>query len=378
MTTPTFKAGLEDVVAGTSDLCFIDGREGRLVYVGYDIRALVEGGSTFEEVVYLLLNRRLPTQADLLAFDRELRANRPVPDAVMEILKQLPRTTHPMAALRTAISALGNFDHETEEQSREANLRKAVRLTARTATLVAAWHRLRSGQEPLAPRQDLNHAANFLYLLFGAEPDPYHARVFDVALILHADHELNASTFAGRVTIATLTDIYSAVTAAIGTLKGPLHGGANEQVMTMLLEIGEVEQAEPYVRDALAQKKKIMGFGHRVYRTKDPRAYILEEMSGELGRRAGETKWFEMSQVIERLVNEAKGLWPNVDFYSASAYYVMGIPTDLYTPIFAVSRMAGWTAHILEQMDNNRIIRPRAEYTGPDPDQTEYVPLEQR
>lgn len=378
MSTPTFKAGLEDVVAGTSDLCFIDGREGRLVYVGYDIKALIEGGATFEEVVYLLFHKRLPAQADLLAFDKQMRSNRAVPDEVLAIMRGLPKDIHPMAALRTAISALGNFDAAAEDESREANLHKAVKLTAQTATLAAAWERIRQGAEPVAPRVDLNHAANFLYMLFGKDPDPYHAKVFDVALILHADHELNASTFSGRVTIATLTDIYSAVVAALGTLKGPLHGGANEQVMKMLLEIGEVEKAEAYVKDALAQKKKIMGFGHRVYRTKDPRAYILEEMSGELARRSGETKWFEISRIVERVVNEQKGLWPNVDFFSASAYYVMGIPTDLYTPIFAVSRISGWTAHMLEQLDNNRIIRPRAEYTGPDPDQTEYKPLDRR
>lgn len=378
MSTPTFKAGLEDVVAGTSDLCFIDGREGRLVYVGYDIKALVDGGASFEEVVYLLFHKRLPSQAELGEFDRELKASRAVPAEVLAILQNLPKDVHPMAALRTGLSALGNFDPEAEATSFESSLHKAVKLTAQTATLVAAWERIRQGQAPIAPNANLGHAANFLYMLFGTEPDAYQVRVFDVALTLHADHELNASTFAGRVTIATLTDIYSAVVAAVGTLKGPLHGGANEQVMKMLLEIGEVEKAEAFVKDALAQKRKIMGFGHRVYRTKDPRAFILEEMSRELGRRAGQTKWFEMSQIIERVVNEEKGLWPNVDFYSASAYYVMGIPTDLYTPIFAVSRISGWTAHILEQLQNNRIIRPRAEYTGPDPDQTKYVPLDQR
>lgn len=378
MSTPTFKAGLEDVVAGTSDLCFIDGREGRLVYVGYDIKALVDGGASFEEVVYLLFYKRLPSQAELSQFDAELKAGRAVPEEVLTILKNLPKDIHPMAALRTGLSALGNFDAEAEVLTLEASLKKAVKLTAQTATLVAAWERVRQGLDPIAPNNQLGHAANFLYMLFGTEPDAYNVRVFDVALTLHADHELNASTFSGRVTIATLTDIYSAVVAAVGTLKGPLHGGANEQVMKMLLEIGEVEKAEPFIKDALAQKKKIMGFGHRVYRTKDPRAFILEEMSQELARRAGQTKWFEMSQIIERVVNEEKGLWPNVDFYSASAYYVMGIPTDLYTPIFAVSRISGWTAHILEQLQNNRIIRPRAEYTGPNPDETTYVPLNQR
>lgn len=375
MGAPAFKAGLEDVVAGTSEICFIDGKEGRLVYCGYDIRDLAEH-STFEEVAFLLWNRRLPNKDELEALDRQLRAQRALPAGVLDVLRSLPKDIHPMAALRTGVSVLGNYDPESEDGSREANYRKAVKLTAQIPTIVTAWQRLRSGQEPVPPRDDLPHAANFLYMLSGREPDAYSARVFDVALILHADHELNASTFSSRVTIATLTDMYSAITAAVGTLKGPLHGGANEQVMRMLLEIGEPARAESWIRDALAQKKKIMGFGHRVYKTKDPRAYILEEMSRELGRRAGVTKWFEMSQIIERVVLEEKGLYPNVDFYSASAYYSMGIPLDLYTPIFAVSRITGWTAHILEQLENNRIIRPRAEYVGPE--RLTYVPLAQR
>jgi citrate synthase len=373
--SPTYKAGLEDVVAGTSDICFIDGREGRLVYCGYDITDLAKH-STFEETVYLLYNKRLPIREELKQFDAKLKGYRAVPAEVLATLKGLPKDIHPMAALRTAVSLLGNFDPAAEKTGREAYVETAMKLVAQTATVTAAWERIRQGQEPVAPRTDLSHAANFLYMLFGTEPDPYHAHVFDVALILHADHELNASTFSGRVTVATLTDIYSAVTAAIGALKGPLHGGANEHVMKMEQEIGEIDRAEEWIKDALAQKKKVMGFGHRVYRTKDPRAFILEEMAGELGRRAGNTKWFEMTRVIEQTVLKEKGLYPNVDLYSGAAYTVMGIATDLFTPIFAVSRISGWTAHILEQLGNNRIIRPRAEYTGAE--KLAYIPLEDR
>lgn len=372
---PTYRAGLEDVVAGTSEICYIDGRDGRLVYCGYDIAELARH-STFEETVFLLYEKRLPTATELAAFDAKLRACRAVPAAVMEALKALPKGIHPMAALRTGVSLLGNFDPHAEQTGRDAAVETSLRLSAQLATLVAAWERIRTGQEPVTPRTDLSHAANFLYMLSGQEPDPFYARVFDAALILHADHELNASTFSARVTIATLTDIYSAVTAAVGALKGPLHGGANEQVMQMAQEIGEAERAEAWIKEALAQKKKVMGFGHRVYRTKDPRAYILEELSAEVGRRAGNTKWIDITRIIERTVLREKGLYPNVDLYSGSAYLVMGIPTDLFTPVFAVSRIAGWTAHILEQLSNNRIIRPRAEYSGPE--KLAYVPLEQR
>lgn len=374
-TSPAFKAGLEDVVAGTSDICFIDGHEGRLVYCGYDITELAKH-STFEETIYLLYNKRLPTAAELAEFDQKLRAARAVPQEVLAILKTLPHTIHPMSAMRTAVSALGNFAPDAEAAGRDAYVETSIKLTAQLATVVAAWERIRNGKEPVAPRSDLSHAANFLYMLKGEEPDPFQAHVFDVALILHADHELNASTFSARVTVATLTDIYSAITAAIGALKGPLHGGANEQVMRMEQEIGDVSKAEEWIKDALTKKKKIMGFGHRVYRTKDPRAYILEALSEEVARRAGNTKWFEMTRVIEQTVLREKGLYPNVDLYSGSAYFVMGIPIDLFTPIFAVSRIAGWTAHILEQLANNRIIRPRAEYTGPE--RLEYLSMEKR
>lgn len=374
-TSPSYKAGLEDVVAGTSEICFIDGREGRLVYCGYDITELAKH-STFEETVYLLYYKRLPSKAELAEFDGQLKAHRAVPTEVLTILKSLPTETHPMAALRTSVSALGNFDPNSEATSRDASLAVSIKLTAQLATVVAAWERIRMGKDPVAPRSDLSHAANFLYMLTGTEPDPFQAHVFDVALILHADHELNASTFSGRVTIATLTDVYSAVTAAIGTLKGPLHGGANEQVMKMEQEIGEVAKAAEWIKEALHEKRKIMGFGHRVYKTKDPRAYILEALSEEIGKRAGNSKWIDMTRVIEQTVLKEKGIYPNVDLYSGSAYMVMGISTDLFTPIFAVSRISGWTAHILEQLDNNRIIRPRADYVGPE--KLEYVPLAQR
>ncbi|MFO7172335.1 MAG: citrate/2-methylcitrate synthase, partial [Bacillota bacterium] len=310
--SPTFKAGLEGVVAGTSEICFIDGREGRLVYAGYDIRDLAEH-STFEEVVYLLWHRRLPTRAELDQLDADLKANRALPEPVLAALRTLPKDIHPMAALRTGVSLLGNFDPEAEATGREANLRKAIRVTAQMATLTAAWERIRKGLEPIPPRTDLSHAANFLYMLSGKEPDPFFARVFDIALILHADHELNASTFSARVTIATLTDLYSAITSAVGTLKGPLHGGANEQVMKTLEEIGSIDRVEEWVKEALAQKRKIMGFGHRVYKTKDPRAYILERYAEEITRRTGDTKWFEMTRKLEKTVLEQKGLYPNVD-----------------------------------------------------------------
>lgn len=375
MSQPTFKAGLEDVVAGNSEICFIDGIEGRLVYRGYNVDDLANH-STFEETAYLLWHGRLPNNAELADLKAQIQAEQALPEPVLAMLRTLPRTATPMEVLRTTVSMLSHYDAEANDNSPEANLRKAVRLTARTPTAVAAWARLRAGQEPVAPQAGLGVAANFLYMLTGEQPSALHERVMDIALILHADHELNASTFAARVTVATLSDMYSGVTSAIGALKGPLHGGANEQVMLMLQEIGDLAKAEDWIGQALAAKKKIMGFGHRVYKTEDPRATHLRRLSEEVGREAGELKWFEMSRVIEQVVNREKGLYPNVDFYSASTYFMMGIPTDLFTPIFAASRMAGWTAHILEQYSNNRIIRPRAEYVGPE--RLTYVPIGER
>jgi citrate synthase len=369
------KAGLEDVIAGESSICYIDGERGILAYRGYNIHELATN-STFEETCYLLWFGRLPRQAELDDISKKLSSSRSVPAPVINAMKALPKTALPMEVLRTATSMLSMYDSEAEDMSPEANLRKAIRLTAQTGTIVTAFHRIRNGNEPVAPRPELSHAANFAYMLNGAPPNDTMAKALDIALILHADHEWNASTFAGRVTAATLSDIYSGVTSAIGALKGPLHGGANEAVMQMLLKIGDPSKVDGYIRDMFAAKKKVPGFGHRVYHTEDPRATHLRRMSREACERAG-AKWFEMSRRIEELVKSEKKLNANVDFYSASTYYVSGMPIDLFTPFFAVSRMSGWTAHLLEQYSNNRLIRPRAEYVGPSPD-LKWVPLNQR
>lgn len=358
------KAGLEDVVATDSTVCFVDGKEGRLLYQGYDIHDLAEH-SSFEEVVYLLWFGRLPNKAELDTINRELRINRKLPDDVVKLMKQLPKKALPMEVLRTIVSLLSMYDPDADDNGREAAIRKAIRLTAQMPTIVAYWDNIRNGKETVAPLEDCSLAANFLYLLKGKKPDEMSAKSLDIALILHADHELNASTFAARVAAGTETDLHSAITAAIGTLKGPLHGGANQEVIKMLLKIGETAKAEAYISKLLEEHKKVMGFGHRVYRTEDPRAWHLRKMSEELGKRNNELKWYEMSRIIEEHVLRAKGLYANVDFYSASVYYLLGIPTDLFTPIFAMSRMSGWAAHILEQMANNRLIRPRADYVGP-------------
>ena len=372
------KGGLEDVTATTSAICFLDGDRGVLAYCGYDIHDLAQGAS-FEEVCHLLWHRRLPTRAELGDLQSELAAARPLPEPLIRLMRSMPAVDG-MDALRTLASALGHYDPEANDRSPQANVRTAIRLTAQVSTLVATWGRLQAGGGPIAPDPVLGHAANVLYMLTGERPGPTAARALDVALVLHADHELNASTFAARVAAATLTDMYSAIVAAIGTLKGPLHGGANADVMRLLLEIGESaggERVDEVIRGKLARREKIPGFGHRVYRTEDPRATHLRQMSRDLGRRAGSTAWFDMSQRIEALVKAEKQLNPNVDFYSASAYYALRIPIDLYTPIFAVSRMAGWTAHVLEQYANNRLIRPRADYTGP-PYPQRFVPLDAR
>lgn len=372
------KGGLEDVVATTSAICYLDGERGVLAYCGYDIHDLA-ASATFEEVCYLLWHRRLPSRAELGDLQSQLAAARALPEAIVRLMRSLPPSDG-MDALRTLTSALGHYDPEANDPSPQAQYRKAVRLTAQIATIVATWGRLQAGGGPIAPDPVMGHAANFLYMLTGDRPNATAIRAFDVALILHADHELNASTFAARVTAATLSDIYSAVVSAIGTLKGPLHGGANAEVMRMLLELGQTasgERIDEFIRAKLARKEKISGFGHRVYRTEDPRATHLRQMSRDLGKRSGNTAWFDMSQRIEALVKAEKTLNPNVDFYSASMYYTLGIPIDLYTPIFAVSRISGWTAHILEQYANNRLIRPRADYTGPAYPQR-FVPLDQR
>jgi citrate synthase len=370
------KAGLEDVIAGESGICYIDGEKGVLAYRGYNIHELAPN-STFEETSHLLWFGRLPNVAELKDTADKMAASRALAPQVIALMKGFPKDAPPMEVLRTAISASSMYDPEAKDMSPEANVRKAIRLNAQCATIVTAFHSIRNGNEPLGPRMDLSHAGNFYYMLTGNEPNATIVKALDVALILHADHELNASTFAGRVTAATLSDIYSAVTSAVGALKGPLHGGANEDVMRMLLKIDDPSKVDAFVRDLFAQKKKIAGFGHRVYHTEDPRATHLRRMSKEACERSGQAKWFEMSARIEEIVKAEKKLNANVDFYSASTYYVIGMPIDLFTPFFAVSRMSGWTAHILEQYSNNRLIRPRAEYIGPAPD-LKWTPVAQR
>ena len=349
-----------------------------LAYCGHDIHDLARSAS-FEEVCYLLWHRRLPTRAELGDLQSQLAAARPLPDAIVRLMRSLP-PVEGIDALRTLTSALAHYDQDADDPSPAAQYRKAVRLTAQIGSVVATWGRLKAGGGVITPDPVLGHAANFLYMLTGERPDATATRAFDIALILHADHELNASTFAARVAAATLTDIYSAVVAGIGALKGPLHGGANAEVMKLLLELGQTasgERVDEVIRGKLARKEKIPGFGHRVYHTEDPRATHLRQMSRDLGKRAGSTAWFDMSQRIEALVKADKKLNANVDFYSASTYYTLGIPVDLYTPIFAVSRISGLTAHILEQYANNRLIRPRADYTGPSYPQR-FIPLDQR
>src|SRR6267143_912179 len=368
------KAGLEDTVATSSAICDLDGDRGVLAYCGYDIHDLARH-ATFEEVCYLLWHRRLPTRAELGDLQSQLVAARPLPEPLLRLMRALPAGDG-MDALRTLTSALGHYDPDVADHSTQANDRKAVRLTAQMASLVATMGRMIAGGGPIRPDPVLGHAANFLYMLTGERPSGLATRAFDVALVLHADHELNASTFAARVVAATLSDIHSAMVAAIGALKGPLHGGANADVMRLLLEIGaggSADKAEAAVRAKLARKEKIPGFGHRVYHTEDPRATHLRQMSKDLGQRTGEPIWYEMSERIEAVVKAEKKLNANVDFYSASTYHSLGIETDLFTPIFAVSRVSGWTAHVLEQYANNRLIRPRAEYLGlPYPQR--YVP----
>ena len=374
-TTTTSGAGLEGIVAGESEICYIDGYEGVLSYRGFNIHTLAEH-ATFEEVVYLLWHGTLPTAAQLAEVKRSISSSGTVAPEVIAFLRSNTNAL-PMDLLRTAVSMLSLYDPQAREMTPDANSAKATRLMAQTATLVAGFDRLRNGQELLQTDPSLSFAANFLYLLTGKKPDEVMERAFDVALILHADHELNASTFAARVTAATLSDIHSAITSAIGALKGPLHGGANEDVIRMLLQVGTPETAVERVLEMLRNKVKIPGFGHRVYRTEDPRATHLRVLSEELGKRTGQEKLFLMSRRVEETIKAEKKLNPNVDFYSASTYYSLGIPIDLFTPIFAVSRMSGWTAHVLEQYRNNRLIRPRAEYKG-NPDGMKWVPLAER
>jgi citrate synthase len=372
------KGGLEDVVATTSAICWIDGDRGILSYCGFDIHDLAQH-ATFEEVCFLLWHRRLPTRAELGDLQTQLAEARVLPEPIVRLLHQLP-SADGMDVLRTLTSALAHYDKDAADNSGAASYRKAVRLTGQLASLVAAMGRVEAGKGVVAPDPALSHAANFLYMLTGDRPKPTAVKAFDIALTLHADHELNASTFAARVIAATLSDVHSAVVGGIGALKGPLHGGANADVMRLLLELGadaSADRVESAIRGKLAKKEKIPGFGHRVYHTEDPRATHLRKMSKALGAEAGEPRWYAMSERIETLVKGEKKLNPNVDFYSASTYHTLGIPIALFTPIFAVSRVSGWTAHVLEQLANNRLIRPRADYTGPTYPQG-WIPLDRR
>lgn len=367
--------GLEDIVATTSSVSSII--DDVLTYKGYNIDDLTDY-CRFEEVIYLLWNGSLPNQAELDDFQAELNRPQDIPQAVFEQMKSYHvADVNPMAVLRTAVSTLGAYDEKAEDLSEEDNYRKAIRLQAALPVIVTAFARIREGKEPIEPKAEWSFAANFLYMLQGTEPDDISVKALNKALVLHADHELNASTFTARVCVATLSDIYSGITSAIGALKGPLHGGANEQVIKMLTEdIQTEDNIEPFLNDAFANKRKIMGFGHRVYKNGDPRAKHLREMSKQLTEITGESKWYNMSLKIEDKITNEKGLPANVDFYSATVYHSLGIPHDIFTPIFAVSRLSGWLAHILEQYSNNRLIRPRAEYVGPD--KQKFVPIEER
>lgn len=375
-TTETTK-GLEGVVAANSSICYIDGDRGVLAYRGIDIHELADH-SNFEEVCYLLWFGKLPTRAELAEFKLQLVRERKLDAQIISLIRQTPKHALPMDMLRTIVSALALFDPEEKSNDADANLRKSTRVTSQIAMIVAAYDRIRKNLPIVEPDRSLSHAGNFLYMLNGKVPTDTATRALDIALILHADHELNASTFAARVTAATLSDVHSAITSAIGALKGPLHGGANEAVFKVLEEINNAG-ADPvdYIKGMLAQKKKIPGFGHRVYTTEDPRATHLRQMSRDLGYSSGQSKWFDISHKIEEYINAEKKLNANVDFYSASTYHTLGIDIDLFTPIFAVSRISGWTAHVMEQLNDNRLIRPRAEYVGP-AYPNRYIPIDKR
>ncbi len=378
MTTPAPPSptkGLEGVIAASTRLSDVQGDLGRLIYCGYDIDELA-GNVTFEEVVHLLHHNHLPNRKELHELKERLASSRELPAGVVKIIKTLPRDTPPMHAIRTAISALGCFDTSCDDNSMDAQRQKAIRLIARIPIVTAYFHRARQGKSLLEPDPSLGEAANFLYLIDGDKPSVEKEKTLDLCYVLHADHGMNASTFSARVTIATLSDMYSAITTAIGTLKGPLHGGANEGVIKMLQEIGSLDKVDAYVADCLEQKKKIMGIGHRVYKTLDPRAPHLKRMAQILSSQLGEPKWIQMSERIAEIMLQKRNLHANVDFYSATVYYSLGIPTDLFTPIFAISRTAGWTAHVLEQLADNRLIRPQSLYTGPTG--LKVVPIDKR
>ncbi|MEZ5346655.1 MAG: citrate synthase [Pyrinomonadaceae bacterium] len=371
----TAAAGLRGVVAAQTKMGKVNGEEGILIYQGYDVHDLAEH-STFEETVYLLWNGNLPTESELEGLKSQLRSNYALPPEILVFMKHFPHDAQPMDVLRTVVSTLAFYDKEGTKTDLENATQAAIKLTAQFPTILAAWERIRNDKEPVLPDTNLDIAENFLYMMRGEKPDPSEAKMLDVCLILHADHGFNASTFTTRVISGTLADMYGAVTGGIAALAGPLHGGANTAVMKSLLEIGSVENVEPWLEKKLANKEKVMGMGHAVYKTEDPRATWLRKFSEQMGGVTGDMKWFEMSRKLEELMKEKKGLNPNVDFYSASTYYMMGIPMDLYTPIFAISRISGWTGHILEQFANNKLIRPRAEYVG-EMDR-KYVPMNER
>lgn len=377
-TYPNYSPGLEGVIGGITTISEIDSDRSSLIYRGIDVHDLAERGS-FEETAYLLLYGKLPNAAELENFREVIGKERNVPDEVYTALKQLPSTTHPMDVIKTAFAVYAPFDPDYAAPStdHEANLRKSVRILAKAGTMVANGHRIRQGKEPIAGKPGHTIAGNFLYLMNeGQEADEYTQKVMDASLTLYAEHGYNASTFACRVTVATLSDVYSGIVTGIGTLKGPLHGGANEEAMYMLQEIGSPENAEAWIRDALANKKKIMGFGHREYKKGDSRAMYMTKVGKEIGRLKGDTKWGDIADILERIMLEEKGLYPNVDFPAAYAYYLLGIPIDLYTPIFVIARVSGWCAHAIEQLDNNRLIRPKCIYEGPH--SVAWVPISER
>ncbi len=372
---PQPQSGLRGVVVGDTTISYVDGERGELIYRGIDIHDLAHH-STFEEVAYLLWFHALPSRSNLDTFSADLAKRRALPDALLRIMREIPDKATPMDVLRTTTSAMALFDPNAKDITPQGTLEKAKRLTAVFPTILAAFYRLSEGDEPIPPRTDLSNAANFLYMFTGKEPDPQAARLLDAALVLHADHGMNASTFAAIVTAATLSDMYSAVTSAIGALKGPLHGGANEGVITNLIEIGSMDKIEDWVAGKLARHEKIMGFGHAVYKTNDPRAIDLKKIAKQAGERAGATKWVEMTERMEKAVWDQRKLYANVDLYSASVYYTLGIPPSYFTPVFAISRIAGWCAHLIEQYANNKLIRPGEHYVGPH--NVKYVPLADR
>ncbi len=372
------KKGLKNIVALESNISSVDGKKGILTYNGYNIKDLAKH-SNFEEVIYLLWHKKLPTKTEFEKLDKKLKQNRKLSISILKLIKSFPKQATPMEVLRTVVSALSLYDPETNDNSKKANLNKAIKLTAKLPSIISAFERIKNNKKPISPKNELSHAGNFLYMLTGKKPDKFSEKIFDMCLILHADHSLNASTFSARITTSTLSDMYSAVTSAIGTLKGSLHGGANEKVMRMLFEIKDISNVENYIKEKLSKKEKIFGFGHRVYKVKDPRADILEKHLPELAKIISEPKWYEISKKIEKTVEKelkGKSIHANVDFYSATTYYSLGIPPELFTPIFALSRITGWTAHILEQYDDNTLIRPLSKYIGPK--NLKYIPIEKR